>query len=76
MALDVQKPLGRRLRVRVDMYKKHPKRRFDPVRRQSVVLTVADRSEHRAMFRGLVAYLKNESWKTDVRPEDAKDDEE
>jgi hypothetical protein len=74
MAFDVEKPSGRRLRVRVDVYRKAPVRRYDPVKQQSVTLNVADRSEHRAMFRGLRAYLEGRSWKKDIRPEDDQED--
>lgn len=70
MALDIQKPKGRRLRVRVDIYRPKPDRRFAPVKRQAIVFNVADRAEHRAMFRGLTNYLKSEAWRKDVRPDD------
>lgn len=69
-AFDVEKPLGRRLRVRVDIYKRHPRRLFRPVRRQSIMVTVEGRAEHRAMFRALKDFMQAKSWKKDIRPED------
>ena len=70
MAIDIEKTAGRRLRVRVDMYKRTPHRRFDPVKKQAIVFTVADVAEHRAMFRGLESYLRSGAWKKNIQRED------
>ncbi len=75
MATDIQKPTGRRLRVRVDIYRKAPRRLYQPVRGQAVTLNVNGRAEHRAMFRGILAYLKSEAWKKDVKTEEEGDDD-